>query len=82
MNVKLTSENEKLTTRTRVIKGDAQKLPKVGEPFGMVGQSLTPGIARVVETSWVTSVVQTGNEKHLSFKTETGSSYRLEILDE
>ena len=78
--VRLTSNNAKLTTRTRVIEGETKNLPELGKPFIMFGPGLVAGI-RAVETSPLTTLAHTTDMKDFTFETASGSSYRLEVLD-
>jgi len=78
MKVKLISLNEDLTTRTREVVGDTHCLPAVNQSFSMLAAPLESGDVRLVTTSLVVSIVHT--DYVYLFGTETGSSYRLEIM--
>lgn len=66
--------------RTNTVEGFTTELPKKGDYFSIVGESLTPGLmARVVTTTEVQSVEVMGDEYQF---TTMNSTYRLKVLKE
>ena len=74
---KISSSHSNL--RTNEVLGNVFELPKIGEPFHIVSQSLTEkNLTRHVTTSRVTSIKQINDQK-IEFSTQN-SLYEIEIL--
>lgn len=66
--------------RTDKVEGVTLELPKKGEYFSVVGESLTPGAtARVVTTTEIQNVEQMGDEYMF---TTMNSTYKLTVVKE
>lgn len=66
--------------RTNSIIGVASKIPQKGEPFVMMAEPLEFGDVRYIETSEVTD--SDVLENIITFHTQSGSIYTLEVLGE
>ena len=75
-------ENLEGGLRTPDVIGECQKLPTVREPFVMTADPLVSGTLRYIETSRVRSLTAYVKEKRISFLTENGTRYELQVLEE
>lgn len=78
-NVILTKiESNHSNLRTNDIVGQTLYLPKVGQSFHLVGESLTPGLThRIINTTEIKEVEKTGEMTYI-FKTQN-STYGLAV---
>lgn len=76
MNVKLIRVKGGTALRTDSVTGETSTTPAVGERFWLSGEGLEFGTRSVI-TSPVVELLPNG-----CFRTESGSVYRLEVLDE
>jgi len=82
MKVKLTSLYRTLNVgglRTTSVVGECDSLPKTGEAFVMFAEPLESGNLRCVSTSKAVDVKI--EESIITFVTESGSLYSVEILE-
>jgi hypothetical protein len=68
--------------RTTKVIGKCKKLPTIREPFIMTADPLVFGTLRYIETSRVQSIRQYKEESKISFITENGTHYEIQVLKE